>query len=313
MKSLLRYLIMWVIPLIAFVLLTSQCEGDVLIEAEPQIVVEGYIDDGGYPVVGVTLTFPVSTEEHTIADMKEHILRWAKVSISDGNQTEVMVGRYHEGYFPPYVYTTTSMRGQAGHSYTITVDYRQYHATAVTTIPAVAAMDSVVMRPLDFEHSLQRDSLVIGVSYPMYYQADIYLRDNPLTKDYYAVFVRTGEDQRQFLLSHLGMIDDASLQGASQIPVYRGHSIQTGNYQRYFTYGEPVGIKFARVDAQSFQILKDYEDNMLFGSNMFMASSRNISSNVVGGLGYWIGCGASYAYFLAGLSRYPIVIQGSQP
>lgn len=304
MKFLLRYLIMRLIPLTVFVLLTSQCEGDVLIEAEPQIVVEGYIDDGGYPLVGVTLTFPVSTEEHSIADMKDHILRWARVSISDGEQTEVMVGRYHKGYFPPYIYTTTTMRGQVGRSYTLSVDYRQYHATATTTIPEVAKPDSIVMYPLSGEESaptLQCDTVVEGVAYPKYYQSYIYFRDNADTKDYYAVFSRVGEDQRQFLLSHLGTIDDESLRSESRIPAYRGHHIQ-GKYQRYFIFGEPVGIKFARIDAQSYQILKDYENNILLGSNMFMASSNNIRSNIVGGLGYWIGCGASSSYFRTGYS-----------
>lgn len=273
-------------------LLFTQCEGDVMIEAESQIVVEGIIDDGGYPVVIVTLTLPISTEEHSLDELKDHIVRWVKVSISDGSNTVVMTGRYHEGYFPPYIYTTTEMRGEAGKNYTLTVDYRNHHATATTYIPAKAVPDSIVMRPITDATTM------VGTEYlPLYYQAYAYFHDDPLAKDYYACFTRTGSTQRQYLLSQFSAIDDATLLEESAIPIYRGHSSITGKYQRYFRYNEEMAVKFARVDSVSYSILRNYQDNLFLASRLFMQSTQNLPSNIQGGLGYWIGCGASFSYF----------------
>lgn len=291
------------LALLTMVGLSTQCTGDIMTEATPQLVVEGVIDDGGFPVVIVTLTLPISTEEHSIEEIKDHIVRWAKVTISDGERTEVMMGRYHEGYLPPYIYTTTEMRGEAGRSYTIQVDYRDYHATATTTIPRTVVPDSIVMRPVKERGFL--DSLVGNSQHdaPPYafYQAYICTHEDRTTKDYYAAFSRVGDSQRQFLLSQLSVLDDATMAEVAEIPVYQGHITDDKEYERNFPYGERVGIKFARIDSVSYHILKSYEDNMLFSDIMFIQSTNSILSNIEGGLGFWIGCGASFAYFQTGM------------
>lgn len=287
------------LPLTLLAWLSLQCEGDVMIEAEPQIVVEGTIDHGGYPVVIVTLTLPISTEEHSLNDLKDHIVRWAKVSISDGERTEILTGRYHEGYFPPYIYTSSTMRGEAGRTYTLTVDYREHHATATTTIPAPAVPDSIVMLPITDADTLCPDATLR----PLYYQPYVHLHDDPATTNYYAAFTRTGLTQRQYLLSQFSIIDDASMQAESVIPLYRGHRSNGGKYQRYFIYGEEVGVKVAAIDAVSYGILKAYQDNMIFNFPLFMQSTRNLTTNIHGGMGYWIGCGASFAYFKTGVNE----------
>ena len=38
----------------------AACSEDVFIEAEPQLIVEGWIDDGGFPIVILSESVPVS-------------------------------------------------------------------------------------------------------------------------------------------------------------------------------------------------------------------------------------------------------------
>mgnify|MGYP000133994335 FL=1 len=108
----------------------------------PQLVVEGWIDSGDHPIVFVTTTVPFSTTKKTSTDFSSHILNWAKVTVSDGEHTVVMTGRVMANYPIGYGFTTSNMRGEAGKTYKLTVDYANYHAQATTTIPLPCTIDS---------------------------------------------------------------------------------------------------------------------------------------------------------------------------
>ena len=79
----------------------------------PEIVVEGWIEDGGYPVVIVTTTVPVTDEFKEWGSLNDHVVRWAKVTVSDGEKEEVLTGKLDKDYFPPYIYHCED-KGQSG-------------------------------------------------------------------------------------------------------------------------------------------------------------------------------------------------------
>ena len=72
-------------------------------EYEPEIVVEGWIEDGGFPVVIVTSTVQVTDQYKSWTDLQENIIRWAKVSVSDGEEEVVLTGKMNNDCFPPYI------------------------------------------------------------------------------------------------------------------------------------------------------------------------------------------------------------------
>ena len=115
--------------------------------SEPQMVVEGYIDSGGFPVVMLTTSVPISTETQKFDSLANHLLRWAKVTVSDGEQSVILTGMVDRHYYPPFIYTTSRMRGKTGHTYKLEVEYEEYHATAVTTIPERPQVDSFRVVP----------------------------------------------------------------------------------------------------------------------------------------------------------------------
>ena len=126
------------------VLLTSCYEVD-LNQNTPQLVVEGYIDDGGFPVVMITTSLAITNEPQRLDSLASHLLRWATVSVSDGENEVFLTGKIDESYFPPYIYTTSRMRGQQGKTYKLKVKYGEYKAEATTTIPLCAQIDTVIV------------------------------------------------------------------------------------------------------------------------------------------------------------------------
>ena len=70
--------------LLVLALLAAACTPTWQPEGEEKLVVEGWIDDGGFPVVMVTTSVPTSTEYQSIDDQKDHLVRHARVTVSDG-------------------------------------------------------------------------------------------------------------------------------------------------------------------------------------------------------------------------------------
>lgn len=275
-------------PLFLLLFLVPACDSEgIFPEPQQQLVVEGWIDDGGAPIVIPTLTLPVTTESHPFTELKDNILRWARVSITDGTDTTILRGHYNEGFFPPYIYTDNDFRGRAGGTYTITVDYRDYHATATTTIPAVVRPDSICLTPVGIKDST------------MQYEVVAHFFDPPAEKNYYALFSRHGSADRHYRLSSLGTIDDADLSSGVPIQahIYRAPSFRE-KYHRFFFSGDTIGVKFANVDPQSYAALTDFAQASVLSSNALISTQFNVRSNIQGGLGYWIGCGATFAYFI---------------
>ncbi len=139
-------------------LLLHSCSEEPFSTQEPQLVVEGWIDEEGAPIVFVTTSVPFSSTSDTDYDMSSHLVRWAKVTVSDGDTTVVLTGKFMKRYTPSYGYTTGEMFGRCGRTYRLTVDYESYHAEAVTTIPpraSIAYFEKVLCAESDTLYELQ--------------------------------------------------------------------------------------------------------------------------------------------------------------
>ena len=166
--------------------LLSACSG-----LEPplktQLVVEGWIDSGGHPMVLVSETMGIGGGDIRREDMIGNIAKWAKVTVSDGQTSEILTGTVDPRYFPPYVYTTSRITGEVGKTYTVDVEYKDYHATATTTIPDPVPLDTLYCVPL-------RDTL---------YRVMCGFTDPPEKGNYYKVFTQTLGKDPQRLTQHL--------------------------------------------------------------------------------------------------------------
>lgn len=260
-----------------FVIFLTACNDDFRLQGKgnSMVVVEGWIEDGEYPIVILTKSLPVSTDYSNIEDLSDFIIRWAKISIYDGTDSIVLTGKYDKGYFPPYIYTTGRMRGEAGKHYSLTVEYMDYYLTAKTTIPSMPEYCTFCV-----ERNPDSDTL---------FQIKAKFKDNPVQKNYYQFFTRVGTDTKQFQASYLGTLDDAVLNTITEIPVYRGHQFKQKEYIPYFTLADTISVKFAHIDETSFRIWNSYTKTLSLSSNMFLSTSSDIDTNINGGYGYWCG------------------------
>ena len=267
------------------IMLFAACSSDYGIsEASSELVVEGWIEDGGFPVVILTKTLPVSDRYQNVEEAEDFLVRWAKVSVSDGQDTVVLTGMVDQSYYPPYIYTTSKMRGVAGRRYHLLVEYDDVRASASTTVPAPVAVDSFRV-----EKEKGSDTL---------YQLKACFTDPVDQKNYYQFFTRVGTKSLQFVASYLGSIDDAVLNGPTEVPVYRGHQLIGPDYTPYFSVNDSVAVKFAQVDETAFHFWDDYTKSQSLSGNMFLSSSTPIRTNVKGGIGCWYGCGSTTSYLI---------------
>ena len=269
------------------ILLTSllcllSCESNDSIHASPQLVVEGWIDSDGFPIVILTTTVPIDEHKQSINTLEDCVVKWAKVTISNGDEDVVLTGKVDKDYFPSYIYTTSRMRGVAGKTYKLTVSYNDYYAEAETTIPNQVEVDSFKVERLGHDSK--------------YYGLYAYFEDDPSEKNYYKFFVYTSSSPyKSFASARLGLINDEIITGQIVCaPVHRDHNItEWEDYEQNYTYGETVRVKLAQIGYDGYQFWKSYEDVVTLSRNPLFPSTKSLYSNVEGALGYWLGYGSS--------------------
>lgn len=265
-------------------MLTS-CDEEHLAVIQPQLVVEGWIEDGGYPVVIVTSSIPISEEYMPAEVLSDYIVRWATVTVYCDEDSAVLTGKYDNGFFPPYIYTTSRMKGEQGKTYSLKVEYKDMVATATTTIPS--RPDVIRFRLEKCEDS---DSM---------YQVKVVFADNREEKNYYQLFSRVGAGNKQYLASYLGSMDDDVLGDTTEVAVYRGHEVFTAmDYTPYFRPNDTISVKLSEIDEASYHFWDDYIKILSLSKNPFMAPQRSIRYNIVNGSGYWCGMNSVKDYFV---------------
>lgn len=265
--------------------LLTACTGEELqYETASELVVEGWIEAGDFPVVILTRTLPVHDKELNLDELNDYLIRWAKVTIYDGQDSVVLTGIFDRGYYPPYIYTTGRMRGEVGKTYTLDVKYENYHATATTTIPARPQLDTLLVKPCEDNDTL--------------FQIHITFTDNPSEINYYQALTRVGTSTKQYIASYLGCIDDTTIESPTNLSVYRGHQLNSENYTPYFSINDTVSVEFSQIDRESFLFWNDYIQSLTLAKNMFLATSTNIRSNITGGNGYWCGRGSTKRHII---------------
>ncbi len=263
---------------------TWGCTDPIIPQNEQDLVVEGWIEAGDHPIVMVTTSVQVSQTYQDWSVLEENIVRWAKVTVSDGKDTVVLTGKFNKDYFPPYIYTTAKMEGEVGKTYTLTVQYKGKTATATTTVPEKVELEYVRVVRSDTDEG--RYNIIAG------------LKDNPETKDYYRFFAKNTKLDSIYVPSFLGLInDDVLAEGINEVSVFSGFVLNFGSEQRSpvsFQEDDVICIRFAAMDEDSYNYWEDYDDISSLSTNPFFPVNKKIRSNVSSGMGYWAGYGSSY-------------------
>lgn len=267
-----RYLIS-----LLFVFVLSGCTADYLVTSSPSLVVEGWIEEGGHPVVIVTTSVPVSTEYQDIASLEDYVVRWAKVTVDDGTDKIVLTGRYSSEYLPPYIYTTPWITGRAGTEYTLTVEYGGEKASACTAVHERASFDSIRV----FRHSCGE------------YRIMAYFRNERSRGDRYSIFTKVEGRDKVYRPALMGILNGDVLGEETAVQVNMSPQVPYVDNSPYYSDTDVVRIRFSRLGSAEFDYWTDYQDMLLLSRNPIMTTDAKVRSNVSGGLGYWAGYGSS--------------------
>ena len=247
------------------------------IDFEPQIVVEGWIENNSRANVLLTQWLPLYSEGKDVPAMDIPI-KWAKVTLSDGEREEVLVGRVDRDYLSAFVYTSSVIKGEYGKRYYLKVEYSGKTVTAETYIP---------------EH-VEIDNFMVGKCEDDLYNISVTFRDNPERDDYYKFFSKVLSDNKRYLPSFMGTISDKGYKNSViDIEVNRGFKIgKTDNdvkYTPYYELDDTVMIKLTRLPEDAYLFWSDYENEIMNGKNPLFPSTTNLKSNINGGKGIWAG------------------------
>lgn len=267
--------------LFLFMSVCISCNDVRLPDPSVRLVVEAWAEDNGRPVVIVTTVVPVSTEYKELTELQDHIVRWAKVTISDGTQETVLSGRVNRNHFPPYIYTKDTYRIQPGMEYSISVEYGGEKAVSSVRVPHRRPLDFIRVEAVPDKTDAYR--LVAGIS------------DVSEGVDRYKFFVRREKKDSSYISSFLGYVsDDSFASSQAEVAIYNGMNVMSEKFEQYFTADDHVHVKFCVLDDVTWQYWSDYEELTSLSRNPFFPVTSEIRSNVSGGLGYFSGYGASY-------------------
>ncbi len=252
-------------------------------DAESQLVVEGWIENGRFPKVKLTYTVPVSDDYQDLSNLEQYVEKWAKVTVNDGERTVSLMGHIEDDELPSYVYTTSEMRGEIGKTYHLSVDCPNgIHAEALTVIPEPIPIDRFEVE-------------TVGATSESY---QLYGYVNPsgaLTNDCYKLFTKVRGEPYGFRSAYMGLVNDVQLGTVRRVAINKGSSNIEEDFQPYFSSGDSVAVKFAHLSDDSYVFWRDFEDMLGLSRNPLFPITENLHSNVRGGLGYWFGYGI-YTY-----------------
>lgn len=258
------------------------CRPELTLNEEPftrHIVVEGSIENDRHPIVYLTYNGPF----FATIDKEELInrtIRHAKVTVSDGEEKEVLTGHYRDE-FPFFVYRGHTLKGVSGKTYLLTIQCDDYTITAHTTIPPVV--------PLTSHYMISRNDTLN--------QLHICFNHRPTPPiANYKVFTYIPELNRSYIPT-LSVINlQHQKEGAVDLPVLKGFD-KTGrdSIDLFFHKNDPVYLKFCTIDSSSNEFWQSFNNENLSDLNLFTGSATQLKSNVSSpAVGIWCGYGSSY-------------------
>ncbi len=247
-------------------------------EYKSEIIVEGWIEQNDYPYVFLTRNLPFFTSVDS-AQLAQMVIRYAKVSVTDGINTEVLTGKIDNRYFPYFLYRGTSLKGEIGKTYKLTIEYAGNTLTAETSIPKPLKLDSIWFIQKDNQHL----------------QLSVRFQDNINEKNYYKLYTKSDTDAR-FTPTLLSNQDDKYFNGKTlELQINRGPANNmTSKYDAYFLYGDTVLVKFATLPQSGFEFWNSFQNEVLNASNPLIGSTNALKTNIDGpGAGIWCGYGVT--------------------
>lgn len=239
---------------------------------EPKFVVEGWVEDGQFPVVKLTHNLPVDAVLDS-AQIEEIVIRWAKVEVQTDGESEILTLEKDDDIFPFYIYKGTALKGKAGKKYKLIVTYADNILTAETTIPSRPLIDKVNFYKVE-------DSA---------YQLNISFVDNANTQNFYRFYTKLDSVDLYSPTNPGGFSDEHFNGKAVSFQLFRNRYSNISGYSgSYFRPGDIVNVKLSAMDSIAFMYWETISRET--SRIPFLSNGASIQSNIKGpALGIWYG------------------------
>lgn len=304
----------WVFLVFIFISCTKEVQIDIP-GFEQELVVEGRIQTGGYPIVFLS----VSQDVYSATDLSSYLQSFiydADVTItlngtiisldlmgvnqlpleSQKTLAEMLRIEFDQiSFVPIQVYSTqnTSLIGQVGKSYTLDISYNGKDYTGSTELMSPVTLDNIYWRPDEFNP--EYGTSVAQLSDP----ANIY---NAYRWEAKRINIQSNGQPMDTLFrssnGSRGFFDDQFFDGLTfefDAPnrQKRKDSTHLKEYKRFYRFQDSVVIRFSRVERSVYDFF-DKRDAQLGSNGNPFAAPINVPSNIEGALGIWAGISTGY-------------------
>ena len=268
---------------------SSACENEIslnLPQPESQLVVEGWIEQDKQAKVLLSLSAPFFGNIDS-SNIRDFAVTRAKVTLTTGNESEILTLRPNDAYFPPLYYFSSKILGKLNSQYNLKIENAGKIYEATTSIPDLVYPDSVW-----FERYNGDDTL--GLIW-------LKITDNPLKDNFYRTLVKRINKDKTFVPTLVSVFDDKLFNGETlTISLSRGSSnLNEIGENRFFEVGDTLILKFCSISKDHYEFWHSIQNSIITSANPFAANKSEIISNIKGGLGIWGGYAAVYDTIVA--------------
>lgn len=264
-------------------IIVCSCNNDTFndgIKLESKLAVEGWIEEGDGPQVILSRTIPIGNVIDS-TNVLDHVIRSAKITVSDGETTEVLRVKNDDDRVPPFVYFGSEIIGKAGKTYTLKVEYLNRVLEATTSIPKTVPIVSAT-------YEKKNVSDTTGYAFIKF--------DDPLNeKNYYQIATKIDKKEPIFVPAFYGNLDDDKFESHSvSMQINRGILLfPKTKFTPYFTDGDLIFVKLRTMNKDAFEFWNSWQNEIVNSKNPIYPSNTSLKSNIKGGVGIWAGYGQS--------------------
>ncbi len=250
------------------------------VNSESKIVVEGWIEEGDFAQVLLSSSISVS-EVIDSTNVLNHVIRSAKITVSDGVNSEVLRVKNDKDRVPPFVYYGTTLKGVAGKEYSLKIEYLNRTVEAITTIPK-----SVELKTAEYVKKNPTDTT--GYIF-------VKFNDPVNEKNFYQIATKIDKKEPIFVPSFYGNLDDKNFQTSFvAVQINRGVLLfPKTKFTPYFTDGDLIFVKLRTQNKEALDFWNSWQNEIVNSRNPIYPSNTSLKSNIKGGIGIWAGYGQS--------------------
>lgn len=266
------------------------CSSNVEIDIQDydqKIVVDGWIESGGYANILLTMSSPFLSSFDS-ASIRATFVNYGKITLtSSKGESEILTLFSQDNLFPPFVYRSTSIRGEVGCTYNLKVEVMGKIVTSSTTIPEIPDVTDLIMESTSDSSGI----LKTGVN-PKGGKHEFLL---------FMVKSKKAKD-RNFHPAQIPIFWVPETTNHIYVKIFRDY--ETNMYLLFpdkypysnwtkleYALNDTIMVKTGMIDQVSYDVLNSVYSDMAIQKNPFSFSNSGVKTNIIGGIGRWTGIG----------------------